>query len=225
MNAEAIRSPVSYLPLSGSEKVEQGLAKYVGSIPLTPTTADTGDLATSKAAEAAFAFSVTYLPELTGDHLSSLFEVRSCTFPPLVVLTNGKISGRRQEKLRQAGVALILPIDNASKSDQARLEMLCQSDDWFKSRLSRAALPDILQMLAVRHRTGMISVSCPHNPTLGPDGLEQRPASLPGWKMPGLVRKAVPQRRPPALRRDAYQHGGGGPFPFDGTRRRNAPSP
>ncbi len=114
------------------------------------------------------AFAVSSVP---GDDsvLSSALPIESVTWPPLLVLSQDRVT------LPQMEIAAVV-------------DALARSQDWFGASIGRAPAADLLQILAEDQRSGLICVTCPHMPALssrrweaGAPACTQDPQTCRGW--------------------------------------------
>jgi hypothetical protein len=111
-------------------------------------------------------FTVAHLK--TGvNELSSLLPVRSVQSPPLVVIADWKTTPAEREQLRLAGAAQVLewPLADSGRAIRA----FADANASFKVSQEFMVVTDVLQTMATRKRSGLVTVSCPHHIDFGVD--------------------------------------------------------
>ncbi len=107
-------------------------------------------------------FAVVALP-VRGERLWPGLGILSLRRIPVVTITDGPIDAAAMERARKMNAACLL--DASVVPDAALIDRLSGAGGWFSSRLRRAPLPDLLQMMA-NTEPALVEVSCQHAGTV-----------------------------------------------------------
>ncbi len=166
MNRNATAASPEYLRLTDEDWVIEalrtvpGLARMTAQLPNEDGRVHGADVASP------VAFAVSGLNDNGRTALSTVLPIEVAHWPPLLLLSRRRLAGWEREDLRRQGVSAVLNIIEGIDRAPRILSALARSSEWFGASLTRAPLPDLLQMLAADGRSGMIWIGCPHAPAL-----------------------------------------------------------
>lgn len=99
--------------------------------------------------------------------------LRSVQFPPLVVIADKKLTPAERERFRLQGAACILERPLSVDHDGSLLRKVATSARWSSSTIDCVNVSDLLQMVAAKEHSVMVTVSCSHGKELSGSSWEE----------------------------------------------------